>query len=122
MNSTPLPCCKHCRFYHGADRLVCAVHPDGPDSERCLDFEARPAGQHPAVDSKARLIHASRPWDARRKLLIASLLAACFGYGVALWWAETSASSDPSGSRVESQQSPSDTEGPESFNRGLAPQ
>lgn len=121
MNSTPLPCCKHCRFYHGADRLVCAVHPEGPDSDHCLDFESRPAGQHPALAPKARTVQTAQPWDVRRKLLIASLLAACFGYGVALWWTETSASSSPDSVLERHQSQPTDAWGPEPLNRGLAP-
>lgn len=38
MNITPAPYCKLCHFYHGANGVVCGLHPDGPDSETCRDY------------------------------------------------------------------------------------
>lgn len=38
------PQCSGCRFYHGesygSHMLVCAPHPNGPDRERCPDWES----------------------------------------------------------------------------------
>ena len=35
---TKLPECHRCQFYAHSPYLVCAVHPSGADSDRCLDF------------------------------------------------------------------------------------
>ena len=31
--------CRNCRYYHGRDEIVCALHPYGPSSENCFDYE-----------------------------------------------------------------------------------
>ncbi len=41
MKSHCLPCCRGCRFYHGANGLVCAVHPYGSSSDTCVDFNPK---------------------------------------------------------------------------------
>jgi hypothetical protein len=41
--SAALSKCDRCRFHARSPYLVCAVHPEGPESDRCLDH--RP--QHP---------------------------------------------------------------------------
>ncbi|MGJ3248758.1 MAG: hypothetical protein ACFE0I_22130 [Elainellaceae cyanobacterium] len=33
-----LPECNYCMFYADSPHLVCAIHPQGPSSESCLDF------------------------------------------------------------------------------------
>jgi hypothetical protein len=32
------PRCQGCRYYHGADKMVCAVHPFGPEHNNCNDY------------------------------------------------------------------------------------
>lgn len=34
--------CDRCRFYTHDYHLVCTLHPDGPDGDTCLDFDADP--------------------------------------------------------------------------------
>ncbi|MBE9180265.1 hypothetical protein IQ268_17010 [Oculatella sp. LEGE 06141] len=34
------PECNRCRFNANSSYLVCAVHPSGPDGDRCPDFQA----------------------------------------------------------------------------------
>jgi hypothetical protein len=33
------PSCGSCRSFHGKDKIVCAVHPYGPEPSYCLDHE-----------------------------------------------------------------------------------
>jgi hypothetical protein len=33
------PSCKSCRSFHGKDKIVCAVHPYGPELSHCPDHE-----------------------------------------------------------------------------------
>lgn len=88
-NTHPASCCKQCRLYHGANRLVCAAHPYGPDDKFCSDFEARIPGQVRPEPLKNQIMIATDPWTLRKKLLVASLIFSCMGYGIALWWVET---------------------------------
>lgn len=37
--SAALSKCDRCRFHARSPYLVCAVHPEGPESDRCRDFE-----------------------------------------------------------------------------------
>lgn len=41
----PQPSCDRCRYYAHNPYLVCALHPSGPESRPCRDFEAAPADQ-----------------------------------------------------------------------------
>ncbi len=36
--SEQLTACDRCHFYSGDPHLLCAVHPQGPNSENCPDF------------------------------------------------------------------------------------
>lgn len=33
--------CKGCRFYHGRNNLICAVHPSGIETDTCNDWESK---------------------------------------------------------------------------------
>ena len=33
--------CLGCSYLHGRDGIVCAVHPEGHDSDDCIDFEPK---------------------------------------------------------------------------------
>jgi hypothetical protein len=34
--------CNQCRFFHGDNNIVCALHPSGKEFRRCPDYEASP--------------------------------------------------------------------------------
>lgn len=34
--------CVNCKFYHGKNGIVCAVHPGGTESDSCADFDRKP--------------------------------------------------------------------------------
>ncbi len=38
--------CHSCRFHHGKNGVVCAVHPNGPDGDTCGDWESVPEELH----------------------------------------------------------------------------
>lgn len=38
----PLKQCGNCKFYHGKNRIVCAVHPEGYEGDFCADFDEKP--------------------------------------------------------------------------------
>ncbi|MBD1889484.1 hypothetical protein [Coleofasciculus sp. FACHB-SPT9] len=42
-----IPECDRCQLNPRIPSIVCAVHPTGPDSDRCLDF--RPAAEPPEL-------------------------------------------------------------------------
>lgn len=34
--------CRSCQYFHGANRIVCAIHPDGIGSNQCSDYKKSP--------------------------------------------------------------------------------
>lgn len=80
--------CKHCRFYHGANKLVCAVHPDGPVSDPCGDFAPVVSGGDPPPPLKVNHLNdLSQLRRLRKRLLVAALLLSCIGFGLGFWQA-----------------------------------
>lgn len=73
IKTNPHSYCRRCRFYHGQDELVCAVHPYGPVKDTCSDFV-------PKLSSPS-----FRNWHVWIKMLIISLLLFFVGYSFALW-------------------------------------
>lgn len=39
---SPSKQCQSCRFWHGKNNVVCAVHPSGYEGDFCTDFEEKP--------------------------------------------------------------------------------
>ena len=35
-----IPDCNHCQFFAYNPHLVCAIHPDGVETDACLDFRS----------------------------------------------------------------------------------
>jgi len=87
MKITPAPYCKRCRFYHGADRVVCSVHPYGPGIEACSDYQPKANGLEKDYASRYGC-RSSRhySWKDWRNLLILGLLLGAFGLGWELRW------------------------------------
>ncbi|WP_242026965.1 DUF6464 family protein [Phormidium tenue] len=56
-NLSPTRQCRSCRFNARSPYLVCAVHPTGPEQQRCPDFEScasvaqRPRGSSQQVSA-----------------------------------------------------------------------
>jgi len=87
MNITPAPYCKRCRFYHGADKVVCGLHPYGPDSEVCSDYDSRTIG--PDKGPANRYIYNTRQYqDAKywQSVLVLGLLLGAIGIGGLQGW------------------------------------
>jgi len=80
MNNTPIPDCKRCHFYHGANRVVCALHPYGPDSETCSDYVPKTRGLNQSQTSRDRWsIHQFYNWKVWREILMLWMLVGIFG-------------------------------------------
>ena len=47
MSFRKLPECHQCQFYAHSVYLICAIHPNGPKSDRCGDFLNDPSVEHP---------------------------------------------------------------------------
>lgn len=84
MNIPPARHCKYCRFYHGVNNIVCAIHPYGPDSKVCSDFV--PESNELAESSRSSW--SISQFDNRKgwqKLLLAGLLAFGVANGFVVW-------------------------------------
>ena len=89
MKLTSAPYCKHCRFYHGGSRMVCAVHPCGPDSDRCSDYSPKGSGRSKVQISKDRSSRQFNDWKSWRQLLKLGLLLGTLGFSCVLGWLVT---------------------------------
>ena len=86
MKPTPASYCKHCRFYHGGSRMVCAVHPCGPDSNHCLDYSPN-SSRHQEQTSNRWSNRQFSNWKSLQRLTLA--LLASVGLSCVLGWLAT---------------------------------
>lgn len=85
MNVTPAGYCKRCQFYHGADKVVCGLHPYGPDTEICSDYEFKALGKGEAIRDTANTGHyySGKDWQ---HVLMLSVLIGAITFGWAQGW------------------------------------
>jgi hypothetical protein len=84
MKHTSVSFCKRCRFYYGADDIVCAIHPYGPGGNTCIDFQPRRACLHRTQPVKSPKFFPSRERNDLKRILICVLslsLAIAIDYG-----------------------------------------
>ncbi len=90
MNITPAPYCKHCQFYHGANSVVCGLHPYGPDSETCSDYVSKVSSLNQGKISRdSWSIRQFHNWKGWQKLLMLGLLLGTVGSFCVLSWLAT---------------------------------
>ncbi|MBV9386443.1 MAG: hypothetical protein JOZ78_08455 [Chroococcidiopsidaceae cyanobacterium CP_BM_ER_R8_30] len=92
LNITPLPCCQHCQFYHGANQVVCGPHPYGPDSETCSDYLPKVSNRKQGQATKNRLSRNRYPdWEFWQAFLVMVLgmLTGVLSSGFIAWWLTT---------------------------------
>lgn len=80
----PASYCNRCRFYHGDHRVVCALHPYGPDSKSCSDYAPKASFLN-STDRDGWNIYHFRNWKRWQMLLILGFL----GFGFVLAWLDT---------------------------------
>jgi len=87
MKITPAPYCKRCRFYHGANKVVCGLHPYGPDTETCRDFDSKANGLGKGPANRyvynARQYQDAKYWQG---VLVLGLLLGAIGFGGLQGW------------------------------------
>ena len=85
MKPNCLPCCQHCHFYHGNDKIVCGIHPYGPVGDTCHDFaENTSISTHPQTVKEYIAIRSRRNQRNLFLLLVVGLLFSSVGYGCAI--------------------------------------
>jgi len=87
MNTTPAPYCERCRFYHGANRVVCGLHPYGPESDHCSDFDQKATEpKQPQPSRRGWDIPQLHEWKNWQKIAMLGLLLGAFSSGYILSW------------------------------------
>jgi len=90
MKINPAPYCQRCQFYHGANQVVCGLHPYGPGSETCSDYAPKACGLNQSQTSRDRRnSRQSHDWKVWQQLLMLGMLAAIFGSGCLIGWLTT---------------------------------
>ena len=92
LSITPIPYCKHCQFYHGANRVVCGPHPYGPDNETCSDYASKVSSLNQEKTTRNRWSRTHYPdWEFWRAFLVMVLgiLIGTLGSSFIAWWLAT---------------------------------
>lgn len=92
LNVNPVPYCQQCKFYHGANRVVCGPHPYGPDSKTCSDYMPKVSRLNQDKTNRNGWSRKHYPdWEFWRAFLVMVLgmligtLSSCF----VAWWLTT---------------------------------
>jgi len=80
MNITPPRYCKRCQFYHGANQVVCGLHPYGPDSKTCSDYVPKAKGLEQCQIIRDCSIRQFHDWKWQ-KIMILWLIMGILGFG-----------------------------------------